>query len=58
MAGRKLSDPYSYRGKNGVNSGKVPLGHFRSKTLVPGTEADMRPEIKPALTKDGRKKGT
>lgn len=57
FARRKLSDPYSWQGKNGVGSGKVPLGHFRRNTLIPGKESDTRPEIKPARTTDGRKKG-
>lgn len=51
---KPLSDPYSWAGKNGIGSGKVPIGHFRSTTLVPGKESDTRTEEPAEKTKDGR----
>lgn len=51
---KKLSDPYSWRGKNGIGTGKVPIGHFRRETLKPVSEAATRPELQPRKFTDGR----
>lgn len=53
---KPLSDPYSWAGKNGIGSGKVPIGTFRRETLTPGKQSDTRTELPVGQNKDGRQK--